>query len=89
VIAVRPSVVAKGASCQALPARDFDFVLALGDDKTDEDLFKVLPSRRIPSAWGLPTRTPVPTSPTRPRARELLEGLAPQVGAPGRQTAER
>ncbi len=44
VIEVRPGGVNKGQAAQNLLLMDtYDFVLALGDDWTDEDLFKVLP----------------------------------------------
>jgi len=44
VIEVRPGGVNKGQAAQSLLKMDrFDFVLAIGDDWTDEDLFKSLP----------------------------------------------
>lgn len=44
VIEVRPGGVNKGHAAQNLLMMDtYDFVLALGDDWTDEDLFKALP----------------------------------------------
>lgn len=44
VIEVRPGGVNKGQAAQNLLMLDtYDFVLALGDDWTDEDLFKALP----------------------------------------------
>lgn len=44
VIEVRPGGVNKGQAAQILLKRNsYDFVLAIGDDWTDEDLFKVLP----------------------------------------------
>ena len=44
VIEVRPGGINKGQAIQNLLMRDtFDFVLAVGDDWTDEDLFKILP----------------------------------------------
>jgi trehalose 6-phosphate synthase/phosphatase len=44
VIEVRPGGISKGQAAQDLLARDnYDFVLAIGDDWTDEELFKVLP----------------------------------------------
>ncbi len=46
VVEVRNSEVNKGKGVMPwLMDRKWDFVLALGDDWTDEDLFKVLPSR--------------------------------------------
>ncbi len=50
VIEVRTVGVDKGASSQHWLAQgDFDFILAAGDDATDEDLFKVLP----PTAYSI------------------------------------
>ena len=49
VVEVRPSSLSKGSACQVFLARDYDFVLAMGDDTTDEDLFRVLP----PSAYSI------------------------------------
>jgi len=49
VIEVRPAGTSKGTACQAFLARDYEFVLAMGDDTTDEDLFRVLP----PSAYSV------------------------------------
>lgn len=44
VIEIRPGGINKGQAAQDLLTRDrYDFVLAIGDDWTDEDLFKVLP----------------------------------------------
>jgi trehalose 6-phosphate synthase/phosphatase len=44
VLEVRPSGVNKGEAAQTILARgEYDFILALGDDWTDEDLFRVLP----------------------------------------------
>jgi trehalose 6-phosphate synthase/phosphatase len=44
VIEIRPGGINKGQAAQNLSTRDtYDFVLAIGDDWTDEDLFKALP----------------------------------------------
>jgi trehalose 6-phosphate synthase/phosphatase len=44
VIEIRPRGINKGQAAQSLLIRDsYDFVLAIGDDWTDEDLFKALP----------------------------------------------
>jgi trehalose 6-phosphate synthase/phosphatase len=43
VIEVKPSQINKGnAVLHAFDIRDFDFCLAIGDDRTDEDLFEVI-----------------------------------------------
>ncbi len=44
VIEIRPSGISKGqAASSLLMCNSYDFVLAIGDDWTDEDLFKALP----------------------------------------------
>lgn len=46
VVEIRNSGVNKGvASINFLKAKDYDFILAIGDDWTDEDLFKILPEK--------------------------------------------
>jgi trehalose 6-phosphate synthase/phosphatase len=50
VIEVKPSEISKGRATQRwLADRAFDFVLAAGDDVTDEELFEALPER----AWSV------------------------------------
>ena len=44
VLEVHSSDISKGRAAQEWLIHDHDFVLALGDDLTDEDMFKVLPS---------------------------------------------
>ncbi len=53
VVEVRPSLLSKGSACQVFLARDYDFVLAMGDDTTDEDLFRVLPASAYSIRVGL------------------------------------
>jgi trehalose 6-phosphate synthase/phosphatase len=43
VLEVRPSDVHKGRAAQEWLIHDYDFVLAIGDDTTDEDMFAALP----------------------------------------------
>lgn len=50
VVEVRPLSIQKGSAAQhLLYAHKPDFILAIGDDKTDEDMFAALPS----SAWSV------------------------------------
>jgi trehalose 6-phosphate synthase/phosphatase len=49
VVEVRPAGTSKGTACQAFLSRNYDFVMGVGDDATDEDLFRVLP----PSAYSI------------------------------------
>jgi trehalose 6-phosphate synthase/phosphatase len=49
VVEARPSGTSKGTACQVFLSRGYAFVLGMGDDATDEDLFRVLP----PSAYSI------------------------------------
>lgn len=52
VIEVRNSGINKGRAVEAkLANNDFDFILCIGDDKTDEDMFRVL--MNIPQAFTI------------------------------------
>ena len=54
VVEVRNAGVNKGAAAMQLISKDtFDFVLAVGDDWTDEDLFKTLPETAYSIRVGL------------------------------------
>ncbi|WP_028296440.1 bifunctional alpha,alpha-trehalose-phosphate synthase (UDP-forming)/trehalose-phosphatase [Olivibacter sitiensis] len=48
VVEVKNAEVNKGvATLNVLHQKDFDFILSIGDDRTDEDMFKVLPSKAV------------------------------------------
>ncbi|MCW4017214.1 MAG: bifunctional alpha,alpha-trehalose-phosphate synthase (UDP-forming)/trehalose-phosphatase [Candidatus Bathyarchaeota archaeon] len=54
VIEIKNATVNKGLAAQNwLSKQDWDFILAIGDDKTDEDLFEVLPSTAYSVKVGL------------------------------------
>ncbi|MEK7813681.1 MAG: trehalose-phosphatase, partial [Candidatus Desantisbacteria bacterium] len=54
VVEIRNSGVNKGAAASYLLDRDkYDFVLAIGDDWTDEDLFKILPQQAYSIKVGI------------------------------------
>lgn len=54
VVEVRCSGINKGAAAlHWLLEDEFDFILAIGDDWTDEDLFKVLPDRAYTIKVGI------------------------------------
>lgn len=56
VIEVRPGGINKGQAAHSLVNRhSYDFVLAIGDDWTDEDLFKVLPEEAYSIKIGYAT----------------------------------
>ena len=75
-IEVRPSGVGKGACCQALLTRGYDFVLAIGTDATDEELFKVLPESAYSIRVGIAKSYARFNVRSRIQARELLAALA-------------
>jgi trehalose 6-phosphate synthase/phosphatase len=55
IIEVLPDGVDKGAAAQHwLKDGHYDFILAAGDDVTDEDIFRVLPSRAYKIKIGVP-----------------------------------
>jgi trehalose 6-phosphate synthase/phosphatase len=53
VVEVKNAGINKGrAASRWLSQQDWDFILAIGDDVTDEDVFEILP----PSAWSIKVR---------------------------------
>jgi trehalose 6-phosphate synthase/phosphatase len=54
VVEVRPAGVDKGSAANLfLKEKEYDFILAIGDDVTDEDLFKNLPKKAITIKVGI------------------------------------
>lgn len=54
VLEVRPSGINKGVIVQKLIKKgDYDFIMAIGDDATDEDMFKILPDNAYSIKIGL------------------------------------
>lgn len=54
VVEIRSSNINKGSAALELIARkNYDFILCLGDDLTDEDMFKALPEKSITIKVGL------------------------------------
>ncbi len=48
IVEVKPAGIGKGAEAlRLLECGDYDFVLAMGDDTTDEDMFRALPSAAV------------------------------------------
>jgi trehalose 6-phosphate synthase/phosphatase len=80
VVEVKNAGVNKGrAALRWISGKTWDFILAIGDDLTDEDVFKVLPT----TAWSIKVRFGASTakfnlsSPSQVRAllKEMVEGL--------------
>lgn len=54
IIEVRPSGIDKGVAANIfLKDKNYDFILAIGDDTTDEDLFRALPENAITIKVGI------------------------------------
>lgn len=54
VLEVRPSGINKGLAAKLMLERDtFDFVVSIGDDRTDEDMFRSLPDNAFSIKVGL------------------------------------
>ena len=54
VIEIKPRTIHKGAVCESLLADNpADFILSIGDDYTDEDMFKALPAQSFTVKVGL------------------------------------
>jgi trehalose 6-phosphate synthase/phosphatase len=75
-IEVRPSGVGKGVCGQAFAGRGYDFVLAVGTDATDEELFKVLPPPAYSIRIGVARSYARFSVRSRTQARDLLEALS-------------
>src|SRR5262249_30038745 len=84
VIEVRPSGVGKGAAASVFLFPEPDFILALGDDSTDEDLFNAMPRSAHTIRVGLTKSQARYSLYSQPQAVQLLESLA----ACGPPTAE-
>jgi trehalose 6-phosphate synthase/phosphatase len=78
VIEVKPSGISKGNACQRFLARGYDFVLAIGDDATDEELFRALPESAYSIRVGLTNSNARFNFYAQPQVRRLLRELAAQ-----------
>ena len=85
VIEVRPSSVSKGAACQTFLGRNYDFILAMGDDATDEDMFRALPESAYSIRVGVAKSYARFNVFSQSKVRVLLEDLV----APGAGMAEK
>lgn len=76
VIEIRCSGVNKGtAALLWLSKHTYDFILAIGDDLTDEDLFKVIPQQAFTIKVGLTKSNSKFNVPSYVEVRELLKQL--------------
>ncbi|ACB39225.1 bifunctional alpha,alpha-trehalose-phosphate synthase (UDP-forming)/trehalose-phosphatase [Pyrobaculum neutrophilum] len=77
VVEVRPAGVNKGAAAKLLLEKIApDFVLAAGDDATDEDMFKALPEEAYTIKVGTGETTAKYNLPSHRELRELLKRLS-------------
>jgi trehalose 6-phosphate synthase/phosphatase len=76
VIEIRPSGVSKASACQRFLSPEYDFVVAIGDDTTDEDLFKALPATAYSIRVGLAPSSARFHVLNQSSALELVEALA-------------
>ena len=76
-VEVKPSAIHKGAAAQALlNGHAWDFILAAGDDVTDEDLFKAMPPTAVTVKIGSGNTTAKVTLPNPGVFLQLLQTLA-------------
>ena len=76
VVEVKNSGVNKGrAAMKWLNAAEHDFILAIGDDWTDEDTFKVMPEEAWSVKVGLSSTAAKYNLPSQPRVLHLLHEL--------------
>ena len=86
VIEVRPSIISKGAACQTFLAHDYPFILAVGDDATDEDMFRALPETAYSIRVGVAKSYARFNVYSQSNVRMLLEDLAARSGHRDRKT---
>ncbi len=78
VVEVKNSGINKGrAALRCIAAETWDFILAMGDDRTDEDMFEVLPDTAYSFKVGLGSSLAKFNLKSREEVDILLEELAP------------
>ena len=83
VVEIKPSMVSKGRAAQPWLSREpsYDFILAIGDDVTDEALFEILPEGEWSVKVGIPERSKARFFVSGPaEVRELLGRIAASNG---------
>jgi len=83
VLEVKPSGVDKGSAAHRWMGRsEFDFMLAAGDDVTDEDVFNVAPALAWTIKVGLGPTAATFDVPSSNEIRSLLSAMAETIGEP-------
>ncbi len=81
VVEIRHAGVDKGsAALEWLTKNDYDFVLAIGDDETDEDLFRVLPETAVSIRVGIAATHAHHNLRNNAQVINLLHSLVPDSG---------
>ncbi|WP_038057370.1 bifunctional alpha,alpha-trehalose-phosphate synthase (UDP-forming)/trehalose-phosphatase [Thermodesulfobacterium hydrogeniphilum] len=76
VVEVRPAGIDKGVAANIfLKEKNYDFILAIGDDITDEDLFRALPEEAITIKVGLGKSLAKYSAKSYKDVRKLLKNL--------------
>jgi len=76
VVEIRNSGINKGrAALQWITDRKWDFILAIGDDRTDEDMFRVLPAQAYSLKVGFESSSALYSISSYREVRHLLEKL--------------
>ncbi|MGC9143057.1 bifunctional alpha,alpha-trehalose-phosphate synthase (UDP-forming)/trehalose-phosphatase [Hydrogenobaculum sp.] len=74
VVEIRPASINKGTTAVSL-CQDCDFIMAMGDDVTDEDMFKALPQKSITIKVGTGPSFARYYIPSQKNALEILNAL--------------
>lgn len=84
VIEVRNAEVNKGrAALEMLETGDYDFILAIGDDRTDEDVFQVMPPNAFTVKVGSGNSHAATFVSSHRRVRELLQSFIEGIRVDG------
>ncbi|MCC8144107.1 MAG: trehalose-phosphatase [Tannerellaceae bacterium] len=76
IIEIKSSAYSKGTEAQRLMAKDnFDFIPAIGDDTTDEDMFKILPEYAVTIKVGKTSDVAKYNIPTQQQTLHFLHSL--------------
>jgi trehalose 6-phosphate synthase/phosphatase len=79
VIEVRPAAMSKANACQPFLAREFDFILAIGADPSDENIFRQLPEHAHSIRTGIANTLARFNVYNQAHARQILQALVDAV----------